>query len=177
MQTFSDKNLKTGETKMSTVLKKMLTLNGYYYKWKKDAPQHDINNPDKIYGGVFAQEVKEVFPDLVSEVPYGEDKALTVDYNGVIALLLQSVKELNDLLLEQKDINKMLYDEIKNNTTAINSNTQLINTNIVAINLINIAVAAKMPVSPPPVIPPLTPSTSPPLVNKLLTNIAPPKKQ
>lgn len=62
-------------------LAKVGLLRGVTFDWK-DAPGRSA--------GLIAQELLEVMPDLVTESP---DK-LTVNYNGVIGLLVEAVKEL-----------------------------------------------------------------------------------
>jgi hypothetical protein len=41
--------------------------------------------------GVIAQELRKVFPELVAE----ENDELSVNYNGLIAVLIEAVKELS----------------------------------------------------------------------------------
>ena len=41
--------------------------------------------------GVIAQELQKVFPELVTE----ENDELSVNYNGLIAVLIEAVKELS----------------------------------------------------------------------------------
>ena len=54
--------------------------------------RNDLEDADRRYGGVIAQEVETVLPEAVNE---SEDGTKTVDYNALIALLVESVKELN----------------------------------------------------------------------------------
>jgi hypothetical protein len=63
-------------------IEKINKLSGITFNWKKD------NRPSV---GVIAQDVEEIFPELVSEVN-GEK---TVNYNGLIGLLIEAIKELN----------------------------------------------------------------------------------
>ena len=46
---------------------------------------------DKKSMGVIAQELQKVFPELVAE----ENDELSVNYNGLIAVLIETVKELS----------------------------------------------------------------------------------
>lgn len=48
---------------------------------------------------MIAQEVQEVYPDLVTE----NEGYLAVNYNGLTALLLQKVKELEARIKEWED--------------------------------------------------------------------------
>jgi len=70
-------------------------INGYTYTYKKD---------DKKSAGVVAQEVEKVFPQAVSEkgLPFSSkdeenpDNYKTVEYDQIVGLLVQAVKELTD---------------------------------------------------------------------------------
>ena len=78
----SDINLKTNIHKIDNALNKILQLDGITFNWKKD------NRPSV---GIIAQDVEKLFPELVNEVN-GEK---TVNYNGLIGLLIEGIKELN----------------------------------------------------------------------------------
>ena len=82
----SDKNLKNSIANIDNPIEKVKQLNGVTFNWKKNG---------KESGGVIAQEVKQVLPSLVSEVTElnGEGSHLAVDYNGIIGLLIETVKE------------------------------------------------------------------------------------
>jgi len=151
MQEFSDKNLKNFDDKIGETLKNVIHLTGYYYTWKSTSPMFDINKPLKTYGGIIAQELNKLFPKLVSTMNIGDEEYLTVDYNGLTMLLLESIKELNNMLNEQKEINDSLSNQIKTNTDMINQ--------------INIILATKTV--------PTTPLL--PLTNIPINNIKPPK--
>ena len=69
-------NIQTVENALETVS----SLRGVSFNWKETGK--------KSYG-VIAQELKEVLPDLVSD---GDVK--TVNYNGIIGVLIESIKEL-----------------------------------------------------------------------------------
>ena len=77
----SDKRLKTNLHKIENPLKKLKKINGYTFNWI-------LNNGSS--GGVIAQELKEVMPSLV----YESGGYYKVNYNGIIALLIESNKEL-----------------------------------------------------------------------------------
>ena len=78
----SDSRLKDNIVVIDDALGKLVGISGVSYTWK---------NNGKATMGVVAQEVQAVFPELITE---GEH--LTVNYNGLIGVLIQSVKELND---------------------------------------------------------------------------------
>lgn len=86
----SDEKLKENVKVVENSLEKLEQLRGVTFDWK--------NREDKKSGGIIAQELQKVMPDLVREVDSinNEDSYLAVDYNGVIALLVEAVKELSD---------------------------------------------------------------------------------
>jgi hypothetical protein len=98
LNTTSDVNLKTNITPISDPLEKVMKINGYNFEW--------ISNQRKSLG-VIAQELEKVIPELVSDT-----NPKTVNYNGLIALLIEAVKHQeerishleNNLINNQKDI-------------------------------------------------------------------------
>ncbi|NIJ53762.1 tail fiber domain-containing protein [Dyadobacter arcticus] len=95
----SDKRLKRNITPLSNTLAKLTELNGYRYFWK------DGTLDQSIQTGVIAQEVEALFPDLVKT---DEQGFKSVNYNGLIPHLIESVKELNaSLNALQSDKNRL----------------------------------------------------------------------
>ncbi|WP_370086508.1 tail fiber domain-containing protein [Ekhidna sp.] len=84
----SDRRLKEDITDLKDVLQTLTKLEGYKYKF------NEIKSKDNEteHFGVIAQELREIYPNLVKE---GEDGYLSVNYTGLIPLLLEAVKELN----------------------------------------------------------------------------------
>ena len=76
-----------------------MTLNGYQYQWK------DSNRNQNIQIGLLAQELEEVFPELVEK---NEKGIMSVNYSGMIPILLDAIKEqqqqIDDL---QKQVNSL----------------------------------------------------------------------
>ena len=77
----SDIKFKTNIKPIISPLSKLLQLNGVTFNWKED---------NKQSVGVIAQEVEKVFPELVEEC----DDHKVVKYNGLIGVLIESVKEV-----------------------------------------------------------------------------------
>jgi hypothetical protein len=75
----SDINLKENIQPIENPIDKVLQINGVSFDWKEDG---------RSSMGVIAQEVERVLPELVS----GSDTK-TVNYNGLIGLLIEVVKE------------------------------------------------------------------------------------
>lgn len=90
----SDINLKENIEVVSDANEILNQLRGVKFTWKK-------NNEKSV--GVIAQEVENVLPELVSS---REDKTKTVNYNGLIGVLIEAAKE------QQKQIEE-LKQEIK----------------------------------------------------------------
>jgi hypothetical protein len=71
---------------------KIQQLRGVTWEWRDEAPQDAKEQPGM---GVIAQEVEKVFPELVETTPEGLKR---VEYSGLIAPLIEAVKELDDRL-------------------------------------------------------------------------------
>ncbi len=84
----SDKRLKKDIVDITGVLERLVQLEGYRYRY------NDIKSKDTetVHFGVIAQELKVLYPELVKQ---GDDGYLSVNYMGLIPLLLEAVKELN----------------------------------------------------------------------------------
>jgi hypothetical protein len=88
----SDINLKDSVEIIKDPLDKIVKIDGVTFNWKEN------NKPSM---GVIAQNIEEVLPELVSS---GETKH--VNYNGLIGLLIESIKELKYEIEElKKNIN------------------------------------------------------------------------
>ena len=77
----SDINLKTNIAPIETPLAKVLAINGVTYDWK------ETGLPSV---GVIAQDVEKVLPDAVHE---DEKGTKSVNYNAIVGLLVETVKE------------------------------------------------------------------------------------
>ena len=82
----SDKNLKNNIQNITNPIEKIKQLNGVTFNWARNG---------KESGGVIAQDVQQVMPSIVSSVQDLTDTSshLAVDYNGIIGLLIETVKE------------------------------------------------------------------------------------
>ena len=82
---YSDARLKDNIKPISNALTKLDKISGNTYT------RNDLEDTDKKYAGVIAQEVEAVLPEAVVEA---DDGTKAVDYNATIALLIEAVKEL-----------------------------------------------------------------------------------
>ena len=92
----SDRKLKDNIKLIENPLDKIEQLNGVTFNWKKDG---------QASAGVIAQDVEKVLPSAVKEIKElnGEDETrLNVDYNQIIGLLVESIKELKQEIKELK---------------------------------------------------------------------------
>ncbi|MBK8496696.1 MAG: tail fiber domain-containing protein [Chitinophagaceae bacterium] len=80
----SDARLKHNIKPLSSVLDKLDKINGYTYNWIND--QKDTE--EQV--GLLAQEVQKNYPQLVKQNDQGE---LSVNYSGLIPVLLEGIKE------------------------------------------------------------------------------------
>ena len=78
---------------IDSALDKTLALRGVNYNLKDDEDK-------SLKMGVIAQEVKEIVPEVIDE----SGKFMTVNYNSLVGLLIETIKELNDKItvLESK---------------------------------------------------------------------------
>jgi hypothetical protein len=86
----SDVNLKEDIRPVDNALEKVNRLEGVNFTWKKDQRKSI---------GVIAQELEQIFPELVTEV----SSTKTVNYNGLIGVLIEAVKELSAEVEELKN--------------------------------------------------------------------------
>lgn len=87
--TNSDRRLKDNISPIVNGLEKVDKLQGVSFDWK---------DPNKKDLGFIAQDVKEVLPEIVSEDKQG---ILNINYNGIIPVLVEAIKELQQ---EVKDL-------------------------------------------------------------------------
>ena len=87
----SDARLKANIVSLGATLSKLLNIDGKTYTVKKNGAQ-------KI--GVLAQDIQEVFPELVSEDNEG---MLSVNYQGLIPVLINALKEQEQKFQAQEE--------------------------------------------------------------------------
>ena len=109
--TTSDINLKNDIETITNALDLISSIRGVRFSWKENA---------KPSLGVIAQEVEQVFPELVT---VGE-KHKKVNYNGLIGVLVESVKDLRDEIGELRKQNENLQYQINLTSNVI---TEIIN--------------------------------------------------
>ena len=84
----SDIRLKTNIKPFENALSKVDFINGVTFDWKEN---------NKSSAGIIAQDVEKVFPELVSQT-----EIKTVNYNGLIGVLIEAIKELKSEVSDLK---------------------------------------------------------------------------
>lgn len=94
LQQNSDARLKKDIEPLSNTLESLQQLSGYSYHWK------DASNPEEQIG-LLAQEIQKVYPQLVKE---NEQGTLSVNYSGMVPVLLEAIKEQQSQITELKKL-------------------------------------------------------------------------
>jgi hypothetical protein len=94
----SDQRYKNNIKKLESVSEKLARLNGYTYQYRTEEFK-EKNFPDGEQIGLIAQELKAVFPQLVLEDSKG---FLSVNYQGMVPVLLEAIKEQQSRMNEQE---------------------------------------------------------------------------
>ena len=112
----SDKNLKKNVRPIQSALETVQALEGKTFEWK----DNNKNKRGMSYGFI-AQEVEKVLPSTVSKTFAGN---LTVDYNKVIPILTEAIKELYQLVkqTESTNINSVITEHTR--TENVNTRTE-----------------------------------------------------
>jgi len=99
----SDERLKTNIEPLENALDKVLALNGFTYTFNEIGESLGFDSTI-TYVGVSAQQVQAVLPEAVKPAPANENY-LTVQYEKIVPLLIESIKELKAEIDELKKIN------------------------------------------------------------------------
>lgn len=86
----SDRRLKEDISKLNNGLDKVVKLEGVTYKWI---------GKEKTNIGFIAQDIQKILPEVVSE---DNNEYLSVNYNAVIPVLVEAIKELKEEINELK---------------------------------------------------------------------------
>jgi len=101
----SDARLKTNIENIPNALDKVMSLNGVTYNWNENTP--DDFDKEKAEVGLIAQEVQAVLPEIIHPAPFDRDSEndgksisgedyITLQYERVIPLLVEAIKELKE---------------------------------------------------------------------------------
>lgn len=84
-----------------SILNELLKIHGKHYEWNEKMKELTGRTGSEF--GVIAQDVQEVFPDIVT---LEDDGYLAVDYAQFVPILIEAIRELKteiDSLKSQKD--------------------------------------------------------------------------
>jgi hypothetical protein len=107
----SDKRLKTNIKFIENSMNKIKKLSGFTYNWNDKAKELANYNTEESLVGVFAQDVQEVLPEAVKLAPFDNDGSdnsisgenyLTVQYEKIVPLLIEAIKELEQKIIDLK---------------------------------------------------------------------------
>ncbi|WP_375444002.1 tail fiber domain-containing protein [uncultured Fibrella sp.] len=101
----SDERQKTNIVRLDHALDKVSALNGYYYNWREGSDTKQV--------GFMAQEVERVLPEVVSQNSEG---TRFVNYDGLVPLLTEAIKEQRAMLEVQSQLIKELQREVSSLT-------------------------------------------------------------
>ena len=100
----SDARLKKNIVPLCNSLHSLLELNGYTYNWI------DTQSDSTKQIGLIAQEVQKLYPQLVKENDKG---VLSVNYTGLIPVLLEGMKEQQQQIEDLKKLVLQLAEKVK----------------------------------------------------------------
>ncbi len=104
----SDARLKENIRPIESALDKVNRLQGVYFDWL-DSGKYD----DRRHVGVIAQETEKIFPEVVFTAD-DDMQTLSVNYTGLVAPLIEAVKELSATVETLRDENTELRTRIEN---------------------------------------------------------------
>ena len=98
----SDARLKDLIGTIESPLEKLSKINGYEFTWNETAKSLKGNTfDDEIQVGVTVQELEKVLPSVVK--PSAFEGYKTVQYEKIVPLLIESIKELKNEIESLKD--------------------------------------------------------------------------
>lgn len=92
---YSDDRLKTRLGNITNAVEKILQLETFYYEANETAQALGYEKVREV--GLSAQQVQSVLPEIVKPAPI-DDKYLTIQYERLVPLLVQAVKELAGMI-------------------------------------------------------------------------------
>jgi len=99
---YSDEKLKENIEVIDNAVEKVKQIRGVTFT------RNDLEDKEKRYTGVIAQEIEKVLPEVVS-YDEGQD-AKTVAYGNIVGLLIEAVKEQQEQIEELKSIINTLVE-------------------------------------------------------------------
>ena len=89
---------------LTGALDKVCSLSGFTYNFNETASEQELGFLTNVrYVGVSAQEVEKVLPEAVTPAPFNDEKYITVQYEKIVPLLIEAIKELSDKVSALED--------------------------------------------------------------------------
>jgi hypothetical protein len=103
----SDKRLKTNIINIDSPLEKISKINGVYFNWNELAKELSDKNTEIREVGFIAQEVQVILPEIIKPAAFDVllktgQNYLTIQYEKIVPLLVESIKQLKRELDELK---------------------------------------------------------------------------
>jgi hypothetical protein len=95
ISSYSDERLKDISGPIDNALDKVSAITGFYYTPNKTALNMGVEQNQLSRVGVSAQEIRKVLPEVVKDAPIGQGY-LTVQYDRIVPLLIEAIKELRE---------------------------------------------------------------------------------
>ena len=92
--------MKTNKVGITNALDKVNSLSGFTYNFNEIGAELGFDTETR-FAGVSAQEVEEVLPEAVKQREVDEYK--TVQYEKIVPLLIEAIKELSDKVSALED--------------------------------------------------------------------------
>ncbi|MEX0982601.1 MAG: tail fiber domain-containing protein [Bacteroidales bacterium] len=87
-------------------LSKLIGIRGVYFTWDPEhGGSHDV--------GFIAEEVETILPEIVYKDPTDSSYAMGIDYGAITPLLLQAIKEQQDMIEKVKNENNRLKTDLQ----------------------------------------------------------------
>lgn len=110
----SDERLKTNFIPIANAIEKLFKIGGYEFDWNEEVcAELEFPYINKHEHGVKAQEIQKVIPDAVSLAPFDQgdepgvsksgEHYLTVDYARIVPLLIEAIKEQQQIITSQEN--------------------------------------------------------------------------
>ncbi len=115
----SDERLKKDVKPLNNALKTITSINGISFLWDKEKyPDYSFNNNRQI--GFLAQEVEKVLPELVTQ---DIDGFKGVAYDKMAAVLVEAIKEQQQIIEKQKSEIDQLREEFEQLKALVRAST------------------------------------------------------
>ncbi len=96
----SDKNMKKDIKNLDKTLSKLISLRPVKYKMKPKIKNNESPAENKLQVGLIAQEVQNIFPEVVSQVG---DSHLGIKYTELIPILIKALQEQQEKIKKLRD--------------------------------------------------------------------------